>query len=51
MAWKTEGTALYQKLPQQCIETLLACEPLIVKTPVHEAGAAIYKPFRETGKK
>lgn len=26
--WKTEGTALYQQLPQQLFETLVECEPL-----------------------
>lgn len=28
VAWKTEGTALYQKLPAECHETLKPCEPL-----------------------
>ena len=28
IAWKTEGTALYQQLPQDCIETMKPCEPL-----------------------
>ena len=28
IAWKTEGTALYQQLPQQCVDTLKPCEPL-----------------------
>ncbi len=28
MAWKTKGTALYQQLPKDCRETLIACEPL-----------------------
>jgi phenylacetic acid degradation protein/carnitine operon protein CaiE len=28
IAWKTEGTALYQKLPQDCHASLLPCEPL-----------------------
>jgi phenylacetic acid degradation protein/carnitine operon protein CaiE len=26
--WKTEGTALYQALPKECQDTLMACEPL-----------------------
>lgn len=29
IAWKTEGTKLYQKLPQECHASLLPCEPLI----------------------
>lgn len=28
IAWKTEGTKLYQKLPQDCHSSLLPCEPL-----------------------
>lgn len=28
MAWKTEGTALYQQLPKACFETMRAVEPL-----------------------
>jgi carbonic anhydrase/acetyltransferase-like protein (isoleucine patch superfamily) len=28
IAWKTEGTKIYQQLPQQCIDTLKECEPL-----------------------
>ncbi len=28
LAWKTKGTALYQQLPKECHETLIACEPL-----------------------
>jgi len=29
IAWKTEGTKLYQSLPQECNASLLPCEPLI----------------------
>ena len=28
IAWKTEGTKLYQQLPKDCYETLKPCEPL-----------------------
>jgi phenylacetic acid degradation protein len=28
LAWKTEGTRLYQQLPVDCINTLKICEPL-----------------------
>lgn len=28
LAWKTEGTRLYQQLPAACYETLRPCEPL-----------------------
>lgn len=28
LAWKTQGTKLYQQLPGECFETLKPCEPL-----------------------
>lgn len=28
IAWKTEGTKLYQQLPSECFESLQECEPL-----------------------
>lgn len=28
VSWKTKGTALYQRLPQDCYESLKPCEPL-----------------------
>lgn len=28
IAWKTKGTRLYQQLPADCYESLVACEPL-----------------------
>lgn len=28
ISWKTKGTALYQTLPKECMETLIECEPL-----------------------
>jgi carbonic anhydrase/acetyltransferase-like protein (isoleucine patch superfamily) len=28
MAWKTEGTKLYQSLPAECLQQLTACQPL-----------------------
>jgi carbonic anhydrase/acetyltransferase-like protein (isoleucine patch superfamily) len=34
LAWKTEGTRLYQQLPEQCYESLRPCEPLRV-APLH----------------
>jgi phenylacetic acid degradation protein len=30
LAWKTEGTRLYQQLPEECYESLRPCEPLRV---------------------
>lgn len=46
IAWKTEGTALYQKLPTQCFETMKVCEPLIQEEenrPQHDVNYAIWK--------
>jgi phenylacetic acid degradation protein len=28
IAWKTKGTRLYQMLPQDCHDSLIACSPL-----------------------
>jgi carbonic anhydrase/acetyltransferase-like protein (isoleucine patch superfamily) len=47
IAWKTEGTKLYQKLPKEMFESWRECEPL------REAGVDLrtkddnYKPFRK----
>jgi phenylacetic acid degradation protein len=47
MAWKTEGTRLYQQLPRQCFDTLQPCEPLaepVAQTPLFTSD---YKPFKK----
>jgi phenylacetic acid degradation protein len=47
IAWKTEGTRLYQQLPRQCFETLQPCEPLrevVEQTPLFTSN---YKPFKK----
>lgn len=46
MAWKTEGTRLYQQLPRQCFDTLQPCEPLTEALPQTPLFTADYKPFR-----
>ena len=40
LAWKTKGTALYQKLPGECHETLKETEAL--------SGKPVYQPKQET---
>ena len=48
IAWKTEGTILYQQLPVQCSQTLKPCEPLrepVEQMPVFETH---YRPFKKT---
>ena len=47
VAWKAEGTALYQQLPLQCYQTLKECEPLreaVAQEPLFKAD---YRPFRK----
>jgi phenylacetic acid degradation protein len=44
---KTEGTALYQALPEELFKTLLACEPLRKATKVHQAIKSKYQPFKQ----
>lgn len=44
LAWKTAGTALYQQLPGECIQTLHPCDPLR-KIPADRPSQPIsYKP-------
>lgn len=44
LAWKTEGTGLYQKLPAECFETLRTCEPLRTIPEDLPPQIAFYKP-------
>ncbi|NTS40618.1 transferase hexapeptide repeat family protein [Flavisolibacter sp. BT320] len=47
IAWKTEGTRLYQGLPQQCFETLLPCQPLAEPVPQKPLEESHYQPFKK----
>jgi phenylacetic acid degradation protein len=48
LAWKTEGTALYQALPARLRATLEPCEPLR-ELPAHRADQeASYRTWKET---
>jgi phenylacetic acid degradation protein len=48
LAWKTEGTALYQALPARLHGTLEACEPLR-ELPADRAQQQMsYRTWRET---
>lgn len=40
--WKTKGTALYQQLPNECLNTLKPCEPLRQKEPNRPIQEKIY---------
>ncbi len=50
IAWKTEGTKLYQTLPKDCQETLEEVEPLPTLTPDRDRQRieVDYKPLKET---
>ena len=45
IAWKTEGTRLYQQLPATCILSLKPCEPLRKIPTDRPPQATGYKPF------
>ena len=47
IAWKTEGTKLYQQLPQQCFESLKECQPLKEYIDQPSIFNIDYKPFRK----
>ncbi|WP_420386273.1 transferase hexapeptide repeat family protein [Roseivirga sp.] len=51
IAWKTEGTKLYQQLPADCHASLKACEPLREIEPNRPIASADYKTWNETKKK
>lgn len=47
--WKKQGTTIYQQLPQQCKDSLIACEPIknTKNTPQSDTGI-VYKPWKNT---
>jgi phenylacetic acid degradation protein len=47
MNWKTEGTKLYQQLPQQLFETLKECEPLTEIPSTQKIQNTTYKTWNE----
>lgn len=46
--WKTEGTRLYQKLPEECRNTLKVCEPLTAPEPDRPIQNTGYRTWNET---
>ncbi len=48
LAWKSEGTKLYQALPAQLHATLKPCEPLREVPTGREPITAMYRTWRET---
>ena len=47
LAWKSEGTKLYQELPAMLLETLRECEPLRDRPADGPAPVSDYKPWQE----
>jgi carbonic anhydrase/acetyltransferase-like protein (isoleucine patch superfamily) len=47
IAWKSEGTKIYQQLPRQCFDTLKPCEPLRENIPQQFLFQNDYKPFKK----
>jgi len=51
LAWKTEGTRLYQRLPAELHQTLQACEPLTEVEPNRPRQEMVYANWKkEAGK-
>jgi phenylacetic acid degradation protein len=48
IAWKTEGTRLYQQLPRHCYDTLKPCEPLGEDRPQQPIFTSDYRPFKKS---
>jgi carbonic anhydrase/acetyltransferase-like protein (isoleucine patch superfamily) len=48
IAWKTEGTKLYQQLPKECFETLIECDPLREVEPNRPIASTNYKTWNES---
>jgi phenylacetic acid degradation protein len=46
LAWKSEGTRLYQQLPKQCHDTLKACDPLREIPKNRKIQSQNYKPWK-----
>ena len=52
IAWKTKGTQLYQALPKDCYDSLVACEPLAELPADRPAQESLYSTWEaiKTGK-
>ena len=50
IAWKSDGTRLYQSLPASLRASLKPCEPLREPEPDRRRYSGDYKPWGETGK-
>ena len=50
ITWKSNGTKIYQKLTQECMETLKECEPLRKISKDQPPQQINFKPWKETKK-
>lgn len=50
IAWKTQGTKLYQQLPKECYESLRACEPLREIPTDRPAQEVLYQTWKDLQK-
>jgi hypothetical protein len=48
IAWKTEGTKLYQALPKEIFESWKECEPLREIPPGLSVQNETYQPWKKT---
>lgn len=46
LLWKTEGTVLYQQLPEDCKASLRPCKPMRKPGKKHKIQAGEYKPWK-----
>ena len=47
ISWKTQGTKLYQQLPNECFQTLKPCEPLREDLKQQPISHSTYHPFKK----
>lgn len=47
IAWKTEGTKLYQSLPASMQQHFSSCEPLTEIPEWYDKGESVYKPWKK----
>jgi hypothetical protein len=50
IAWKTQGTQLYQALPKDCFETLKVCKPLLEIEPNRPNQENIFETWKKTSR-
>ena len=51
IAWKTEGTGLYQQLPRECHDSLRSCEPLREVPHDRPSQETLFRTWKETKSK